>query len=185
MTPDTHPMRADARRNRERVLTAAARAFAQLGPDATLEGIAKDAGVGIGTLYRHFPTRDALVEAVYRNEVTRLCGAASDLLTQLPTDRALRVWMDRFVDYMTTKRGMGDALRALAASSGNPFAASRERMVEALSSLLDAGAAAGTLRGDVEPADVLASVSGIGLAAADPTQAARMLDLLMDGLRRP
>lgn len=183
MTPDTHPMRADARRNRERVLVAAVRAFSRSGPDVALESIAKDAGVGIGTLYRHFPTREALVEAVYRNELTRLCGAAPDLLGQLPTDRALRAWMDRFVDYMTTKRGMADALRAVVASGGNPFAASRERMVDALSSLLTAGAAAGTLRGDVEPGDVLASITGITLAAGEPAQAARMLDLLMDGLR--
>lgn len=91
--------------------------------------------------------------------------------------------MDRFVEYMHTERGMADALRAVVASGGNPFAASRERLVDALSSLLTAGAAAGSLRGDVETDDVLASISGITLAASGPAQAARMLDLLMDGLR--
>ena len=117
----------------------------------TLEAIAKEAGVGIGTLYRHFPTREALVEAAYRNELARLCDSVGDLLRDLPPDRALRAWMDRFVDYMTTKRGMADALRALIASGGDPFAESRDRLIAAITTLLEAGAAAGTLRADVEP----------------------------------
>ena len=82
------------------------RAFAQEGPDATLDAIAKDAGVGIGTLYRHFPTRESLVEAAYRSELARLCDAVADLLAAMPPDEAMRAWMDRFVGYMTTKRGM-------------------------------------------------------------------------------
>src|SRR5205823_1403423 len=122
------PLRADARRNRDRLLDAAVRAFSQDGPDVTLDAIAKEAGVGIGTLYRHFPTREALVEAAYRSELARLCDAAADLLSGMPADAALRTWMDRFVDYMTTKRGMSDALRALIASGGNPYAQSRDRM---------------------------------------------------------
>jgi AcrR family transcriptional regulator len=178
--------RADARRNRDRLLNAAVRAFSAGGPDDTLEAIAKDAGVGIGTLYRHFPTRDALVEAAYRNELARLCDAAAELLQTLPADRALRVWMDRFVDYMTTKRGMADALRAVIASGGNPYAQSRDRLVATLTDLLDAGAAAGTVRTDVAAGDVLAGLSGVSLAAGEPAQrdqARRLLDLLMDGLR--
>ena len=94
----------------------------------TLESIARDAGVGIGTLaHRHFPTRVALVEAVYRNELARLCDAAADLLRAGPPDQATRAWMDRFIDYMITKRGMADALRALIASGEDPFAQSRGR----------------------------------------------------------
>ena len=180
------PLRADAQRNRDRLLEAAVRAFSQDRPDVTLDAIAKDAGVGIGTLYRHFPTREALVEAAYRSELDRLCDAAADLLGDLPPDQALRGWMDRFVDYMTTKRGMADALRAVIASGGNPYAHSRDRLISAITTLLSRAAAAGTVRSDVEPADVLTSLSGVSLAAGEPAQreqARRVLDLLMDGLR--
>ncbi|MEV0969678.1 TetR/AcrR family transcriptional regulator [Microtetraspora glauca] len=180
------PLRADARRNRDRLLDSAVRAFSQEGPDVTLDAIAKDAGVGIGTLYRHFPTREALVEATYRNELERLCDAAADLLDTLPPDRAIRAWMDRFVDYMTTKRGMSDALRAVISSGGNPFAHSRDRMVAAVTALLGAGAAAGTVRSDIDPEDLLTMLSGVPLTAGEPArrdQARRLLDLLMDGLR--
>jgi AcrR family transcriptional regulator len=184
-TPSPRPLRADAQRNRDRLLAAAVRALSQ-GGEATLESIAKDAGVGIGTLYRHFPTREALVEAVYRNELTRLCDAAPLLLESAPADRAMRVWMDRFVDYMTTKRGMADALRAVVASGGNPFAHSRDSLTGAISALLTAGAKEGSLRTDTDPADVLTALSGVSLAAGQPDrreQAGRLLDLLMDGLR--
>jgi AcrR family transcriptional regulator len=182
----TRPLRADAARNRDRLLDAAVRAFSEDGPDATLDAIAKDAGVGIGTLYRHFPTREALVEAAYRNELARLCDAVADLLQTMPPDEATRTWMDRFVDYMTTKRGMADALRAVIASGGNPYAQSRDRLTAAITTLLHAGATAGTIRSDIEPGDVLASLSGVSLAAGEPAQrdqARRLLDLLMDGLR--
>jgi AcrR family transcriptional regulator len=181
------PLRADAQRNRDRLLDSAVRAFSrESSAEVTLDAIAKDAGVGIGTLYRHFPTREALVEATYRNELARLCDAAPELLRTAPPDRALRQWMDRFVDYMTTKRGMADALRAVVASGGNPFAESRARMTAAVTTLLKAGAADGTLRPDVEPGDVVVTLSGVSLAAGDPAQrqqAGRVLDLLMDGLR--
>jgi AcrR family transcriptional regulator len=176
-------MRADAQRNRDRLLDAAVRAFSQDGTDATLDAIARDAGVGIGTLYRHFPTREALVEAAYRNELDRLCDAVPELLHTLPADDALRAWMDRFVDYMATKHGMADALRALIASGGNPYAHSRDRLTAAIATLLDAGTAAGTVRSDVASDDVLASVAGVVMAAVEPAQARRLLDLLMDGLR--
>jgi len=186
--PDTsaRPLRADAQRNRDKLLDVAVRAFSRDGPDVTLDAIAKDAGVGIGTLYRHFPSREALVEAAYRNELARLCDAVPDLLRDAPPDEAMRRWMDRFVAYMTTKRGMAGALRAVIASGGNPFAQSRERLVAAITALLAAGARAGTLRSDVAPVDVLTSLSGISLAAGEPAQreqASRVLDLLMDGLR--
>ena len=140
----------------------------------------------IGTLYRHFPTREALVEAAYRSELARLCDAVPGLLAGLPPDQATRAWMDLFVDYMTTKRGMAGALRAVIAAGGNPYAHSRDALLTAIGALLDAAAAAGTLRGDIAPADVLASLSGVSLTAGDPAQrdlAGRLLDLLMDGLR--
>ena len=183
---DARPLRADAQRNRERLLDAAVRAFSHEGADVTLDAIAKDAGVGIGTLYRHFPTREALVEAAYRNELARLCDAVPDLLRTWPADQAMRMWMDRFVDYMTTKRDMGDALRAVIASGGNPYAESRTRLLTAITTLLEAGAAAGSVRSDIEPGDLLVSISGVSLAAPGPAQrdqASRVLDLIMDGLR--
>lgn len=186
--PDTgpRPLRADALRNRQRLLDAAVRAFSHAGPEVTLDSIAKEAGVGIGTLYRHFPTRETLVEAAYRNELAKLCDAAPELLASLPPDRAVRAWMDRFIDYLSTKRGMADALRLVIASGANPYAQSRDRLVAALNLLLAAGGAAGTVRADVTPADVLAGLSGISLVAGEPDQreqAGRLLDLLMDGLR--
>jgi len=186
MSTGTRPLRADAQRNRDRLLEVAVRAFSDGGADVTLDAIAKEAGVGIGTLYRHFPTREALIEATYRNELARLCDAADELLdTQRPED-ALRIWMDRFVDYMTTKRGMAEALRAVIASGGNPFAQSRDRLLAAITTLLTAGAQSGAVRSDIAPADALASLSGVSLAAGEPTQraqAGRLLDLIMDGLR--
>jgi AcrR family transcriptional regulator len=183
---EIRPLRADAQRNRDRLLATAVRAFSQDGPDVTLEAIAKDAGVGIGTLYRHFPTREALVEAAYRNELAKLCDAADELVEIMPPDEATRIWMDRFVDYMTTKRGMAEALRAVIASGGNPYAQSRDSLIAAVTTLLSAAADAGTVRSDIEPGDVLASLSGVSLATSEPEQreqGRRMLDLLMDGLR--
>jgi AcrR family transcriptional regulator len=180
------PMRADALRNREQLLEAAVAAFSRNGPEVSLESIAKDAGVGIGTLYRHFPSREALVDAAYRSELARLCDAVPELLSSMPADKAMRVWMDQFLEYMTTKRGMSEALRKVIASGGNPFAESRTRLVAAFSALLAAGAADGTIRSDLDAADLLASMSGVSLAVGDPAQrdqAGRLLDLLMDGLR--
>ena len=186
MTGIDRPMRADALRNREQLLAAAVAAFSREGPEVTLESIAKDAGVGIGTLYRHFPSREALVDAAYRSELARLCDSVPELLQAMPADKAMRTWMDLFLEYMTTKRGMSDALRMVIASGGNTFAESRSRLLAAFSALMQAGAADGTLRADLDPADLLASMSGVSLAVGDPgqrEQAGRLLDLLMDGLR--
>jgi AcrR family transcriptional regulator len=180
------PLRADARRNRDLLLASAVRAFSEKGLDASLDAIAKNAGVGIGTLYRHFPTREALIEAAYRNELAAVCDAASDLLASLPPVEAARAWMDRFIDYMTAKIGMADALRAVIASGANPYAHSRERLNAVIEQLLSAAAATGEIRSDVKPDDVLISLGGVALAAGDPArreQAGRLLDLLMDGLR--
>jgi AcrR family transcriptional regulator len=181
----TRSLRADAQLNHDRLLDAAARAFARDGSEASLKAIAKDAGVGIGTLYRRFPTRERLVEAIYRNETARLCAAAPELLETLPAIEALRTWMDRFVDYMATKHGMAAALRAVLVTEGDRMQ-TRDLLTDALATLLTAGIADETIRPDVEPNDVLMGLGGVTLIAGDPGQhelAGRLLDLLMDGLK--
>ena len=183
--PPPTSARADARRNRARLIEAALAAFTAA-PEATLESIARDAGVGIGTLYRHFPTREALIEAVYRAELERLCDGASELLGELAPDAALRAWFGRYAEFVTTKRGMAEALRAVIASGAITSSQTRERLSAAIQTILDAGVAAGTLRGDVQAADVSASLAGVVLAAGAPEQrdqAARMLELLVDAVR--
>jgi AcrR family transcriptional regulator len=179
-------LRADAQRNREQLLAAAVAAFSADGPDITLESIARSAGVGIGTLYRHFPSREALVDAAYRSELARLCDSVPGLLHSRPADEALRAWLELLGEYMTTKRGMTDALRMVVASGKDPFTESRGRLLAAFAALQAAGAADGTLRADVDAADVLAIASGIWLAAGEPAQRAqarRLIDLVLDGLR--
>lgn len=185
MAAAERPLRADAQRNRERLLEVAVRAFSRGGPEVTLEAVAREACLGIGTLYRHFPTREALIEAAYRSELDKLCDAVPELIATMAADHALRLWMDRFVEYMTTKRGMADALRQVIASGGNPYEHSRARLTDAVGALLGAGARAGTVRRDVETGDLLASLTGVALVAGEPekrAQAARMLNLLMDAL---
>lgn len=179
------PLRADARRNREKILTAAARMFTTQGLDVQMERIAKQAGVGSATLYRNFPTRESLVEAVYRNEVTYLCDSAPALLAQKSPDEALRAWTRLFLDYVTAKYGMIDALRAIAATGESPYRHSRERIQAAIASLMDACVAAGLIRTDIHPADVSAALEGIALTSAGAEhrrQAERLLDLTLDGL---
>jgi AcrR family transcriptional regulator len=175
-------LRADARRNRDKLLAAAVAAFAESGTDVSLEAIAKRAGVGIGTLYRHFPTRDALVEAAYRKELDRLTGSAEELLATLPPDAALAEWMDRFVAYAAAKRGMKSALNAIVASGSDLFLNARRQQLEAIGRLLDAGVAAGTIRSDVDADDVLRAMGAVW-QVDDPEQARKLLRLLMDGLR--
>ena len=180
------PLRKDAARNREKLLAAAVGLFAERGTEGSLEEVAKRAGVGIGTLYRHFPTRDALVEAAYRNEVAQLRAAADELLAELPPDAALEAWMRRFVDYGTAKRGMRDALQSIAGGGADLFAETRGQVTEAVAVLLRAGAEAGTLRADVEPEDVLRAMGAIWMVADGdefPEQAMRILRLVLDGLR--
>ncbi|MEU4349838.1 helix-turn-helix domain-containing protein [Streptomyces sp. NPDC023838] len=179
------PLRADAQRNRDKILSAAVRVFAEEGLDAHLERIAKEAGVGSGTLYRNFPTREVLIEAAYRNELIRLCDAAPDLLAALAPREALRSWTGRFIDYATAKLGMADALRALVESGVNPYAQSHEMMMAALTSLLTAGVEAGTIRSDISATDMFAALTGIALTSGKPEQreqAERLLDLTLDGL---
>ncbi|MFZ0216540.1 MAG: TetR family transcriptional regulator [Candidatus Dormiibacterota bacterium] len=178
-------IRADAQRNREQLLQAALHAFSGAGAaDVSLEAIAKAAGVGIGTLYRHFPSRDALVEAVYRTELARLCDASGELLATEAPAAALREWMGRFVAFQATKHGMADALHAVIASGGNPFEETRARLLEAVGTLAQAGVASGALRDDVEPVDILTALLGLSLASVGPAQSDRLLDLLLEGLRR-
>jgi AcrR family transcriptional regulator len=178
--------RADAQRNRQKLVEAARVAFATAGEKVTLEAVARGAGVGIGTLYRHFPTREALVEAVYRDQLGRLCDSAAQLLADHEPDAALRAWMDRFSDYVATKRDMADTLRAIIASGAVTKTQARSQLSEAVQTLLDAGAAAGTLRTDVRAEDVVVSLVGVFLACGQPdqrAQAGRILDLLLAGLR--
>jgi AcrR family transcriptional regulator len=188
MTAPAHdkPLRKDAARNRQKLLAAAVELFAERGTEGSLEEVAKRAGVGIGTLYRHFPTRDALVEAAYRNEVTQLRAAADELLAELPPDQALEAWMARFVEYGATKRGMRDALQSIAGGGASLFAETRGQVTEAVAVLLRAGAEAGTLRADVEAEDVLRAMGAIWMVAEGDEfteQAMRILRLVLDGLR--
>lgn len=174
--------RADAQRNRDRLLLAARAAFAAGGDSVPLEGIAREAGVGIGTLYRHFPTREALVEAVYAAELDDVTGCVPDLLAELSPDAALRAWMGRYAAFFATKRGIAETLR----SGRVATPATRQRITCAIATILASGVAAGVLRTDVEAADVTTMLLGIFLsttAVKTPERTERLLDLLMDALR--
>jgi AcrR family transcriptional regulator len=176
--------RADARENRRRLLAAARAAFAADG-QISLEGIARDAGVGIGTLYRHFPHREALVAAVYEDQVEELRLGAEELLTQRPPISALRAWMDLFADWADAKRGMVTTLAAMRSSGALDLDDNRRAIAAILATLLTAGAEAGDVRADADPADVRSLLSGILAASSDREQAGRLFDLAIDGLRAP
>jgi AcrR family transcriptional regulator len=178
---------AEARRNRQNLIAVATRVFGSSSQKrVALEEIAKEAGVGIGTLYRHFPTREALVEAVYRDQVDRLRIGAQELLANHPPARALRLWMDLFVDWAATKHGMIDTLRAMISSGRIESDQMRGELVAVVGMFLDAGERAGDIRPDADAETVAATLAGIlSVAGAHEQrdQAARMLSLLMDGLR--
>ncbi|WP_218671078.1 TetR/AcrR family transcriptional regulator [Microbispora sp. GKU 823] len=175
--------RRDAQRNRQRIIDAATRALTAGGADPVkIETIAQEAGVGVGTLYRNFPSREALVEEVYRSELARLCAMATRLVSEHSPADAMREWMRRYQDFVATKHGMAEALRAVIASGAISSAQTREHLNGAIAAILDAGRIDGSLRADVQPADVSASMAGIMLTAADSDQATRMLQLLVDGL---
>ena len=179
-------MRADAQENHDRLLEAAARAFARDGADASLKAVAQDAGVGIGTLYRRFPTRDQLIEATYRNETARLCAAAPALLAEHEGDpvAALRAWMERFVDYMDVKHGMGAALPVVLAADGGQRMRTRDLLTEAVATLTRAGVERGVISADVEPYDLLMGLGGVTLIAGQEDQrgrASRLITLLLAG----
>jgi AcrR family transcriptional regulator len=179
-------LRADAQRNRDRLVEAASHAFAEHGIDTSLEEIAERAGVGIGTLYRHFPTREHLVEVVYGHEVRALCQAADDLAKKHPPGVALAQWLQRFVDYMAAKRGMADSLKLLLASNSEFFAEASGKIPAALQRLIDAAIADGAIRADIDSSDVMHALSGIYGGPQTPDwrdRSKRLAALVMDGLR--
>jgi AcrR family transcriptional regulator len=187
-------MRVDAARKREQVVAAAGDELADLAVAArngetvrlSLDRVAARARVGVATLYRHFPTREALLEAVYRQELTRLCEAAPSLAAEGPADEALLAWMHRYLDFVDSKRAMGTDLRSMVASGAVTQSDTRARLTAAVIPFLEAGAAAGALRSDVPPGDVVAAMAG-AVIAADPDQqreqTERLLALLVEGLR--
>ncbi|WUJ68576.1 TetR/AcrR family transcriptional regulator [Kribbella soli] len=187
-------MRADAARKREQVVAAAGDELAELAVAAragepvhlSLDRVAARARVGVATLYRHFPTREALLTAVYHQELGRLCDAAPELATAGPADEALLAWMHRYLDFVDSKRAMGVSLRAIVASGAVTQSDTRSRLAGAIAHFLEAGVAAGTLRSGVPADDVVAAMAGAVITAAPEQQreqAERLLDLLLDGLR--
>ncbi|WP_031465381.1 TetR/AcrR family transcriptional regulator [Sciscionella sediminilitoris] len=178
--------RTDARRNRDKLIRAATAAFAAAEGTVPFEAIARDAGVGIGTLYRHFPTREALVEAVYSAELDEVTDSVPDLLRRFPPETALRAWMERYAAFVATKRGMAETLRAGWESGTIATPATRERITAAIATILESGAESGTLRADTEPGDVTMLLLGTLLATTGnetPGQTGRLLDLVIDALR--
>ena len=187
--PDTAPRkpRADALRNRRRLVDAAKLAFAQRGAATSLEEIARVAGVGIGTLYRHFPTRDALVEQVYRDEARQLAEAARRLGEESsPPLEALRRWRLLFVDHLVTKQSMAELLNGLADGPADLYASSAALVRDAITSLVERAVASGVARVEVEPLDLLRALAGVakissGASWAD--NARNFVDILIGGIR--
>ncbi|MEU0596053.1 TetR/AcrR family transcriptional regulator [Streptomyces ardesiacus] len=184
--PSSRPLRADARRNREALLSAARHAFLDGDTDAHVEEIARSAGVAVGTLYRHFETREALIEEVYRKEVDDLCAAPVDLMNEHAPDEALRRFLLLLVDHAAVGKGMSVALESIMATNSPVFDDARARMGDALTRLLDAGSAAGTVRGDVTGPTLLRALGGICAMRATEgwlDEARQITGLLLDGLR--
>jgi AcrR family transcriptional regulator len=179
--------RADSARNRQLLIDAAKAGFSVVGLDVSLEEIARRAGVGIGTLYRHFPTRDAVVEAVYRREVEHLAEAVPQLLQTSPAGEALHKWMHLFVDYIATKRIIAPSLAAAAARAPALHKSSAELITGAISTLVKRAIASGDVRKDIDPSDLLRAMVGVSYGNPDAgweASARRLIDILMDGLRR-
>ena len=178
--------RADAIRNRERVLEAAKAVFSAGGPEASLEAVARTAGVGIGTLYRHFPTREALFEAVYRREVQQLSELAEQLKSEADPVDALRRWLRSNVEFVATKKGMSAALALAVQGSSELTTFSFERLTKAVGALLDRAVAAGEIRADISPEDLLRALIGMCYLHDQPgwqTTVLRLMDVFIDGLR--
>ena len=178
--------RADAQRNRDRLLEVAKAAFADAGADVSLDEVARRAGVGIGTLYRHFPTRSAIVEAVYQREVQQLAEAATRLIGSLPPGEALREWMRLFVDYIATKKVVAPVLKSMVGGASELYATSGARITEAMSLMVERARAGGDIRADADPADLLRALAGFthfNTGADWEASARRLIDILMDGLR--
>src|SRR6267378_6110426 len=178
--------RADAARNRERVLEAAKAVFSAGGPEASLEAVARTAGVGIGTLYRHFPTRESLFEAVYRSEVQQLADLAQQLKDEAKPVDALRHWMRSNVQFVATKKGMLAALALAAYKNSELFSYSFDQLTRAVGGLLDRAIAAGEIREDISPEDLIRALVGMCYMHDQPgwqTSVLRLVDVFIDGLR--
>ena len=176
----------DAQRNRKRLLEVAKEAFARSGADASLDDIARQAGVGPGTLYRHFPTREALIEAVYHTEVDKLAAAERELSAKLPPVEALRAWMLLFIDYIATKQLIAPALNTLVGGPSKMYAASRGQTQGAIDALVTRAIESGDIRKDLEPFDLLRALIGVSNVASGPDwqqSARRLVDILITGSR--
>jgi AcrR family transcriptional regulator len=182
----TRAQRCDAVRNRDRLVEVAAEAFAAKGVEASLEDIARTAGVGIGTLYRHFPNRDALVDAVYRRNVDELIEGADELLATKPADEALAEFLQRFVEYVASKKGLATYLKSMVSADTELFTESKLRVHGTIGRLITAAEDAGTIRTGVDPDDVVHTLGGFCMmndVTANPEQGKRVARLIMDGLR--
>jgi len=178
--------RADAQRNRDRVLEVAKEAFTRSGADASLDDIAKQAGVGAGTLYRHFPSREALIEAVYRTEVEKLAAAERKFADSMTPIEALRAWMLLFVDYIATKKIIAPALNTLVGGQSKAFEASHNQIWEAIRALVKRAIKSGDIRKDLDPIDLLRALIGVSNVASSPDwqqSARRLVDILITGSR--
>ncbi|MFB9551728.1 TetR/AcrR family transcriptional regulator [Nocardioides luteus] len=185
-TPTSRSLRADAARNRQQLLDVATRVLAEAEGEPSMRAIAREAGVGIGTLYRHFPTREALVAAVYQDQVARLTTGAEELLAAEEPSVALRHWMDRFGEWVAAKSGMLATLLTMIDAGDLAHTRTRDELLAAVSTILEAGAAAGDLREDVTAEEVSAGLIGIFTVAHQPgntVSADRLLDIFLDGLR--
>jgi AcrR family transcriptional regulator len=179
--------RADGTRNRQLLIDAAKTGFSEVGLNVSLEEIARRAGVGIGTLYRHFPSREAVMEAVYRREVEQLVDAVPHLLKKSPAGEALHQWMHLFVNYIATKRLIAPSLGAAAARTTAPRATPAELITGAISTLVKNAVRSGDVRKDIDPSDLLRALVGVSYGNPDAgweASARRLIDILMDGLRR-
>lgn len=185
-SPASPKPRADAQRNRERILEVAKQAFTQSGANASLDDIAKKAGVGPGTLYRHFPTRDALLESVYRTEVQKLAEAEQKFAETMPPREALRAWMLLFVDYIATKKIIAPALKPSVGAISKRVEASYAPIHEAVRALVKRAIKAGEIRRDVDPIDLLRALIGVAYLESTPdwqTSAKRLVDIFIAGSR--
>ncbi len=181
----TRKPRADSTRNRERLMAAAAEVFLTGGAEASLEAVAMRAGLGIGTLYRHFPTREALFEAVYRREVAQLADLAETLGKSEPPVNALRLWLHADVRMIATKRGMLTALALAVDGSSELYAHSFAHLTQAVGMLIQRAVATGEIRGDVTPEDLLHALIGMCIMAKQPgweKSVIRLVDIFVDGL---
>ncbi|MDR3674790.1 MAG: TetR/AcrR family transcriptional regulator [Acidobacteriota bacterium] len=186
--PAARRPRADALRNRERILEVAKEAFTRLGAKASLDEIAKESGVGPGTLYRHFPARAELLYAVYRSELEKLAAAERKFAETMPPLEALRAWLLLFVDGIATKQLIAPAVNALVGDPKKVFEASYAQVQEALRALVKRAVRSGDIRKDLDPLDLLRALVGVANVAASPDwqqSAKRLVDILITGSRPP